>query len=146
MTKVSVEKIAMERYEVEFPLDDIREMLRFEHNGTKMRLPYNAVLSYVGASPDSGPAKLVATFELDVTPPTNGDMSQREVDVWGLIRLAGTGGTSYQGIQASSGALTDSQVKRAVASLVQRGLVWECETREPSTSGGAPRKLWRSVE
>ena len=146
MTKVSVEKIEMERYEVEFPMDDIIGMLRFDHNGTKHRLPYNTVLSYVGASPENGPAKLVATFELDVTPPENGDMTQHEVDVWGLIRLAGDGGTSYQGLLGSSGTLTDSQIKRAVRSLVQRGLVREREQREMSPTGGAPRKLWRCIE
>ena len=145
MTKVSVEKIEMEEWSVEFPLDDIREQLRFEHNGVKMRLPYNAVLSYVGASPENGPAKLVGTFKLDVTKPEPSGLTQQEVDVWGLIRQAGDGGITYARLGTiTEDAMAYQTLQGVVRSLVKRNLVEQCG--KESRPGAPPRKLWRSVE
>jgi len=79
--KVSIEKIVKELWSVDFPLDDIRDQLRFKHNGVKMRLPHNAVLSYVEKGLENDPAKLVATFETSAEKPEPSGLTQDEVDV-----------------------------------------------------------------
>lgn len=147
MAKVSVEKVELARYEVEFPLDEVRKQLRFTHNGKEMALPYNAILSYVGPSPETGPPKLIASFELDVTRPEPGELNQREIDVWGLIRAAGEEGITYHRLRdlAESKGLSRSTVDVTVRLLAKRGLVEECGTEE-SPNSGKPRKKWRSVE
>jgi len=145
MTKVSVEKIEMEQYEVEFPLEDVREMLRFEHNGTKMRLPYNAIMTYRGASPETGGPVLIASFQLDVTNPEPSGLTQQEIDVWGLIRQAGDGGITYHTLETiMDGTMSLQVIGKVVRSLVERGLVAECKHRE-RRKGAPPRKLWRSL-
>lgn len=144
--KVSVEKVVMERYEVEYPLEDIRDLLRFEHNGTKMRVPYNAVLNYRGASPETGGPVLIATFEIENDLPEPSGLTQQEVNVWGLIRQAGDGGITYARLETiMDGTLSLQTISKVVRSLVNRRLVEECPEKE-SQPGRPPRKLWRSVE
>lgn len=147
MAKVSVEKVELARYEVEFPLDEVRKQLRFTHNGKEMALPYNAILSYVGPSPETGPPKLIASFELDVTPAEPSGLTQIEVDVWGMIRTAGEEGITYQRVyDLMEGGFGRSMatIQKAVKTLTEKGLVENCGKEQPVTNHS--RKLWRSVE
>lgn len=144
--KVSVEKVVTEKYEVEFPLEEIRELLRFKHNGTTMRVPSTAVMSYRGASPETGGPVLVASFETEIDLPEPSGLTQHEVDVWGLIRKAGEEGITYQRMEAiMDGTMSIQLIGKVVRSLVDRRLVEECpeKERQPGRPG---RKLWRSVE
>lgn len=144
--KVSVEKVVTEKYEVEYPLEEIRELLRFKHNGTTMRVPYNAVVNYRGASPETGGPVLVVEFELEVELPSPSGLTQNEVDVWGLIRQAGDGGITYARLETiMDGTLSLQTIGKVVRSLVDRRLVEECPQKE-AHPGRPPRKLWRSVE
>ena len=146
MTKVSVEKVELEQYEVEFPLEEVREMLRFEHNGTKMRLPYNAIMTYRGASPETGGPVLIASFQLDVTSPEPSGLTQQEIDIWGLIRAAGGKGITYHKLHTLKKSKIHIQtIMKVVRSLVERNLVEECPEKQ-ARKGAPPRKLWRSVE
>jgi len=144
--KVSVEKVVTEKYEVEYPLEEIRELLRFRHNGTTMRVPYNAVVNYRGASPETGGPVLIATFELEIDLPKPSGLTQQEVDVWGLIRQAGDGGITYARLETiMDGTMSLQTIGKVVRSLVDRRLVEECPEKE-RRPGKVPRKLWRSVE
>lgn len=144
--KVSVERVVTEKYEVEYPLEEIRDLLRFKYNGTTMRVPYNAVLSYRGASPETGGPVLIATFELENDLPNPSGLTQQEVDVWGLIRQAGDGGITYARLETIlDGTMSLQTIGKTVRSLADRRLVEECPEKE-SRPGRPPRKLWRSVE
>lgn len=144
--KVSVEKVVTEKFKVEYPLEEIRELLRFRHNGTTMRVPYNAVVNYRGASPETGGPVLVVEFELEVDLPSPSGLTQHEVDVWGLIRQAGDGGITYARLETiMDGTMSLQTIGKVVRSLVDRRLVEECPEKE-SRPGKVPRKLWRSVE
>lgn len=144
--KVSVEKIVTEKYEVEYPLEEIRELLRFRHNGTTMRVPSNAIMSYRGASPETGGPVLIAMFEMEIDLPSPSGLTQHEVDVWGLIRQAGDGGITYARLETiMDGTLSLQTIGKVVRSLVDRRLVEECPEKE-RRPGAPPRKLWRSVE
>lgn len=147
MTKVSVEKVELVRYLVEFPLEEVRKQLRFTHKGKEMALPYNAVLSYRGPSPETGGPKLVATFELDVTPEEPSGLTQIEVDVWAMVRAAGDDGITYQRIydlMDGGHGRSMATIQKTVKSLVEKGLVENCGKEQPVTTHS--KKLWRSVE
>jgi hypothetical protein len=144
--KVSVEKVVTEKYAVEYPLEEIRELLHFKHNSTTMRVPYNAILNYRGASPETGGPVLIATFELEIDLPSPSGLTQNEVDVWGLIRKAGEEGITYQRMELiMDGAMSIQVIGKVVRSLVDRRLVEECPEKQHAP-GRPPRKLWRSVE
>lgn len=144
--KVSVEKIAVEQWSVEFTLDEVREHLKFRHESVLMRLPNNAILSYTEASQENGPAKLVASFEVSTEKPEPSGLTQQEIDVWGLIRQAGEDGITYARLETVMDNMMSIQsIGRIVRSLAERGLVAEC-VKKAHRKGFPPRKMWRSIE
>lgn len=144
--KVSIEKVTTEKWAVEFTLDEIREYLRFSHDGVSMRLPLNAILSYVDTSQENGQAKIVASFEVGIEKPEASSLTQQEINVWGLIRQAGEDGITYARLETIMDDMMSIQsIGRVVRSLAERGLVAECVKRE-HRKGFPPRKMWRSIE
>lgn len=165
--KVSVTKVEMEKYEIEYTLDEIRDLLTYRLEGMTLQVPSYTVISYVGASPETGGPKLIASFDMEtdyeeiISPDPgsalyqdinaaadlhNEGLTQNEIDVWGIIRQAGEKGISYQRIAdvMEDHALSAGTIGRITRKLVARGKV--VQSGEENGSGNHLRKLWRSVE
>lgn len=142
--KTTVKERRIQIVKIEFHSEDLLKLLRFDRgDGVKEQLPWNTSFSW---NKDE-PVGLVAEFEVDTTPPNMSGLSQKEVDVFDLIRQAEDTGITYNRLQdILEDVMARQAIEKIVRSLVRRRIVEECEERETSNEGGPPRKLWRSTK